>query len=170
MMQISSRSIYSLGLFFSIGIVTASLYLQFHQGLQPCPLCLVQRGCIVLLGLLCGLGIFFSPMRPLTRRIYASIITLIALLGAASALRKIWLENLPHDKAPPCGPELQYMLDHLPFHQTLKILVAGTGDCSKIEWQFWGLALSEWALLSFLVFLVLGLWQMVLVDKRRHFK
>ena len=159
MMKISPRLIYSIGFLFSISVVAASLYLQFHEGLEPCALCIVQRALIILLGLLCAIGILFSPMHKIAGKIYASIITLIALLGTASALRKIWLESLPHDKAPPCGPGLQYMLDHLPFHQTLKILVVGSGDCSKIEWQFWGLALSEWSLLAFLVFVGLGLWQ-----------
>jgi protein dithiol:quinone oxidoreductase len=161
MIKISPRLIYSFGLFFSIGLVAFSLYLQFHQGLEPCPLCLVQRGLVILLGLLCGIGIFFTPAQRLARWTYAGIITLIALIGAASTLRKIWLEQLPSEKIPPCGPGLQYMLDHLPFHQTLKVLLMGSGDCSKMEWQFLGIALSGWTLLAFLVFIGLGLWQII---------
>jgi disulfide bond formation protein DsbB len=159
MTKISSRQIYTLGFLFSIGLIAFSLYLQFYKGLEPCPLCVVQRFLIIVLGLLCGIGIFFTPVHRLARWSYAGLITLVALIGTGSAMRKVWLEHLPPDKIPPCGPGLQFMLEHLPLPKTIQLLFHGSAECSKVEWQFWGLALSEWTLIAFLVFVGLGIWQ-----------
>lgn len=153
-MKICPRLIYSLASFFSLSLVAFSFYLQYYQALEPCPLCIIQRWLIGLLGLLCLISIVYRS------RFYGGLITFVALMGTGSALRKIWLEHLPSDQVPPCGPGLDYMLNYLPFEQTLKILLMGSGDCSNIEWHFLSLSLSQWALLSFLVFLGLGLWQL----------
>jgi disulfide bond formation protein DsbB len=162
MIKISQRLIYSLGCLLSIGAIAFAYYLQIYKGLEPCPLCIVQRLLIGLLGVLCAIGIFWSPSRPWARCSYNGLISLIALAGAASAGHKIWLEHLPPDQVPDCGPGLQYMLDHLPFHKTLNLLLKGSGECSQVEWQFLNITLSEWTLLCFIVFIGVGVYNMTM--------
>jgi protein dithiol:quinone oxidoreductase len=164
-MKISPRLIYSLASLFAIGVLAFSLYLQFYQGLQPCALCVAQRYLVAVLGLLSFVGVFYRSALWV-----GGLMTLTALMGIVTAARKIWLERLPADQVPACGPGLEYMLDYLPFHKTLEVLFMGSGECSEKSWQFLGIELSEWTLLCFVVFLGVSIWQMGILDKNRHFK
>ena len=97
----------------------------------------------------------------LGRRIYATFALLFAGLGAAVAARHVWLQHLPEDQVPACGPSLQYMLDTLPFSQTLELVLMGDGNCAEVVWTFLGLSIPEQALLFFTGLVAANLWQLV---------
>ncbi len=138
-------------------------YLQYGQGLQPCPLCLVQRGffyAVMAVSIL-------AALHGRWMRFYAMLAALFAAGGAATAGRQVWLQHLPPDKVPQCGPDLFFMLDNFPLSRTLKTLVTGTGECAAVDWTFLGLSIAEWSLACFVALFVALAWMAVAVDGRR---
>lgn len=123
-------------------------YLQYAQGLEPCPLCIVQRAFFALLGIT-ALSAACHNCARLGVRIYASLVLLFAGGGAATAARQVWLQHLPPEKVPECGPGLDYWLQTLPITQTIQKIFRGTGDCAEVDWTFLGLSIAEWSLLCF---------------------
>ncbi len=121
-------------------------YLEHVRGLQPCPLCLVQRGFFYAVAGVCVV----AGLHGRWQRWYGSVAGMFALGGAAVAGRQVWLQHLPPDKVPQCGPDLFFMLDNFPLSRTLKTLVSGTGECAAVDWTFLGLSIAEWSLLWFL--------------------
>lgn len=136
----------------------AVLFLQQALGLAPCPLCVTQRGFVILVGLF-ALAAFIHNPAGIGRRIYAGLCTLAAVGGAAVAGRHVWLQSLPADQAPACGPSLDYMLDTLPLSETFALVMMGDGNCAETQWTLLGMSIPTQTLLLFLVLVALGLWQ-----------
>ncbi len=136
----------------------ARLYLQEYLGLEACPLCMTQRVFVVLWGVIALLGALHNPRR-WGRRVYGALCGLAAMGGAAVAARHVWLQHLPADQVPACGPSLDYMLDNLPFRDTLSILLAGDGNCATIDWTFLGFSIPEQTLALFCAAILICLWQ-----------
>lgn len=136
----------------------AVLFLQQALGLAPCPLCITQRGFVIMVGLF-ALAAFVHNPPGLGRRLYAGLCTLAAIGGAAVAGRHVWLQSLPEDQAPACGPSLEYMLDTLPLSETFALIMMGDGNCAETQWTLLGLSIPAQTLLLFLVLAALGAWQ-----------
>jgi len=83
-------------------------------------------------------------------RNYSIIGGLVALMGASVSARHVWIQHLPADEVPACGPGLSYMFQYFPLSDTLKAMVTGTGDCAKADWTLLGLSMPTWVLLCFL--------------------
>src|SRR5256885_9988223 len=132
-------------------------YLQYVQGLEPCPLCMVQRLFFYAVLAVCLVGAMHGPARTGTIG-YSAAFLLFALGGAAAASRQVWLQHLPADKVPQCGPDLMFMLENFPLSRTLSKLIEGTGECAKVDWTFLGLSIAEWSLLWFVGFCCYALW------------
>ena len=90
---------------------------------------------------------------------------LIAGAGAAVAGRHLWLQSLPADQVPECGPTLDYILEVFPLSKALQLVLRGSGECAKIEWQFLGLSIPGWTLIAFSGFILFGL--ILLLHPRR---
>jgi disulfide bond formation protein DsbB len=84
--------------------------------------------------------------------------------GGGVAARHVWLQNLPADQVPACGPALDYMMDVFPFLEVLNMVLSGSGECAKIDWLFLGITLPMWSLFVFVGLAVIGLFQLL----RRH--
>lgn len=132
-----------------------AFYLEYRRGLEPCPLCLAQRLFFIAVGLIALLAWVHGPRR-IGQRIYSVLIGLFAAGGAAVAARHVWLQHLPPDQAPSCGPGLSYMLAHFPFMTTVQRVLGGSGECAQINWVFLGLSIPEWSLIAFLVLLAVS--------------
>ena len=132
-------------------------YLQYVQGLEPCPLCMVQRFFFYLVAGVCLIAALHGPGRIATI-VYGGLAALFALGGAATAGRQVWLQHLPADKVPQCGPDLAFMLKNLPLSRTLEKLFTGTGECAVVDWSFLGLSIAEWSLGWFLVLFGYAIW------------
>ena len=132
-------------------------YLQYGKGLEPCPLCLVQRGFFMGVMAVCLTAAVHSPRRR-GSLLYGLAAALFALGGAAAAGRQVWLQHLPADKVPQCGPDLYFMLENFPFSRMLKTLIAGTGECAAVDWTFIGLSIAEWSLAWFAALFLYSLW------------
>ena len=98
------------------------------------------------------------------QHIYAALIGLLSLSGAAVATRHIWIQNLPKDQVPACGPGLDYMLETMPMAAVLKELLHGSGECAAKGWTFLTLGIPEWSLLCYIA---LGVWA-VLISARKN--
>lgn len=132
-------------------------YLQYVEGLNPCPLCLVQRGFFYAVAGTCAIAAIHAP-RAWGRTVYGLVAALFAVGGAATAARQVWLQHLPPDQVPQCGPDLYFMLDNFPLSRVLKTLVTGTGECAVVDWTFLGLSIAEWSLGCFVALFVYALW------------
>jgi disulfide bond formation protein DsbB len=139
----SPRVAFGLGAAVCIGLLAFAYYLQYVKGLEPCPLCMVQRGFFYAVLALFVLAAIHGP-RGRGVWIYAALIALFALGGAAAASRQLWLQHLPPDKVPQCGPDLFFMLENFPLARTLEKLFYGTGECAAVDWKFLGLSIAGW--------------------------
>jgi protein dithiol:quinone oxidoreductase len=117
----------------------------------------VQRGFYYLVGGVLAIAALHAPLG-IGRIVYGGLAALFAAGGIATAGRQVWLQHLPADRVPACGPDLFFMLDHFPLSQTLSKLFAGTGECAVVDWTFLGLSIAEWSLAWFVVLLAYALW------------
>ena len=156
----SPRSVFLLLALSVIGLMGYGLYSQHIDGLQPCPLCMTQRIFFCLTGSMAFLAVIHKPSA-LGYRIYGGLTSLFAALGAAAAGRQVWLQHLPPEQVPACGPSLEYMLETFPFADVLKTMIRGDGNCAEVVWQFLGFSMPEWSLLCFIGLSLIGLWQML---------
>ena len=132
-------------------------YLQYVQGLEPCPLCMVQRLFFYLLVATFVVAALHAPGR-VGAWIYTAFAVLFAAGGAATAGRQVWLQHLPADKVPQCGPDLFFMLENMPLSRTLQKLIQGSGECAAVDWKFLGLSIAGWSLVWFIALAVYAVW------------
>lgn len=141
----------------------AALWLQYYAHLEPCPLCIFQRFAMIAIGVVALLAFLHGPQQA-GRRVYAVLTLLAAGAGMAVAGRHVWLQHLPPEDVPACGPGLDYWMDTFPFHEVLMKVFKGSGECAVVDWTFMGLALPAWTLLTFLGLAALAVWQLLRRD------
>jgi disulfide bond formation protein DsbB len=125
-----------------------ALYAQHGLLLEPCPLCIFQRVAVMALGVIFLVAALHAPVTAATY-IYALLIGLAAMGGAGVAGRHVWLQNLPPDKVPACGPGLDFMLDAFPLAEVLQMVLSGSGECAEVSWSLLGLSMPAWLLVAF---------------------
>ncbi len=141
-------------IFFGMFLVCAALlgygyYLEHGQGLEPCPLCIFQRLCFLVVGAIALVAALHDP-ETMGRRLYAVLASVAAVAGGVFATRQVWLQHLPPEKVPACGPGLEYWMQTLPLSETIRKVLRGTGDCAEVDWTLLGLSIAEWSLLAFI--------------------
>ena len=168
MTQPASRLLYLLSFILCLMLLAVALYMEHVMGLEPCPLCIVQRVVFIILGLISLAAMLHNPVttaasrkRPVASRRYGLLITLTAAFGVAIAGRQVWLQHQPADQLPSCLPSLDYMMDVLPFQEMLRLVFSGTADCAAVTWTFLGLSIAEYTLIAFIGFVLFGLLQLL---------
>ncbi|AJE13963.1 disulfide bond formation protein B [Stutzerimonas balearica] len=156
----SPRSPFVLAFLACVLMIAAALYLEHVMGLAPCPLCIVQRICVIGFGVVCLLAAIHGPAAT-GRRLYAGFAALFALFGGATAIRQIWLQSIPADELPACLPSLEYMMEALPFQEIARLVLHGTAECAEVNWTMLGLSIPEWSLLGFIAMLAFAGWQLL---------
>lgn len=152
----SSRLSYLAAFAICAGAVAVAWYLQYVQGIEPCPLCMIQRVLVIAIGIVYLVAAIHGPAL-VARRIYGVAVASLALLGAGFAIRHLWLQSLPPERAPACGPGLGYILEHVPLERALKLVIWGSGECAQVVWTFLGLSLPGWTLMTFVALFAFGL-------------
>jgi protein dithiol:quinone oxidoreductase len=137
------------------GLLGFGLYLQHGVGLEPCPMCIMQRYALLGVGLLCFVAALHRPHRMATR-IYGLGVVVLSGTGASIAARQSWLQWNPPAFAE-CGPDLPFLLGRFPLNEALPLIFKGTGDCSVIDWTFLGLSIANWSFLNFAWIFLVGL-------------
>ena len=136
-------------------LLAGGLVMEHLFEMEPCPLCLMQRIWFALAGLISVASLLHSARWG----IYPLLTMLASLIGGGFSIRQLYLQSLPADQVPSCGPDMAYMLENLPLADVLAAMTSGTGDCAEIAWQF-GLTIPGWALIGFVAILILAAVQL----------
>jgi len=132
-----------------------ALFAQYVLGLEPCPLCVLQRVAMIALGLV-FLGAFVHNPGRVGARFYGVLLFLVAAVGGSISARHVWLQNLPPSEVPDCGPGLEYMLSSFPLGESLNMILSGSGECADVVWSFLGFSMPAWVFASFVFLGVAG--------------
>jgi len=148
MLLARSRSLYLLISLACLAVLGAAFYLEFQVGLEPCSLCITQRVLLGAVALVALVVAVHSPGR-VGWRIYSALALAVAIAGALSATRQIWLQSQPPMLSQGCHPGLEYMIQVWSPAEVWHALLLGTPECARINWTLFGLSLPEWSLLAF---------------------
>lgn len=140
-----------------VALLAFGLYLQHVVGLEPCPMCIVQRYALILIAIIAGLtgavgkkGLHFGG---------AGLLVVTAAFGAFVAARQSWLQWYPPEVVS-CGRDFYGMIETFPLKRAVPMIFKGGGDCSKVDWTFLGGSIANW---SFLCFVAVALVSLVLI-------
>jgi disulfide bond formation protein DsbB len=130
------------------GLVGGSFFVQHVLGVEPCPLCIIQRFTYV------GLAFIFfaaayAEAHGLAQRRLLMLAALLTLGGLGVAAYQTKLQLFPPAIAASCSASLSYMLDTLSFTDMLAQLFHAKGDCSDTSFKVMGLTLAQASLLVF---------------------
>lgn len=148
--NISSR-VLLLGIFiFCSGLMAVGYTMQYALGMEPCPLCMTQRVFIVLTGLIALVAAAHNAAgRGVS--VYSGAIALAATAGSYFSIRQLYLQSLPADQAPACGPSVSYILETFPLSKALELMLKGDGNCAEVAWSFLGISIPGWTLVAFIM-------------------
>jgi disulfide bond formation protein DsbB len=143
-----------------VGPLGFALYLQHVVGLEPCPMCIVQRYAMTVLALIAVIGSVVTHKR--AGQVLVAVGVLTAGFGAFVAARQSWLQWYPPNIVS-CGRDFYGMIEAFPLQRTIPLIFRGSGDCTKIDWTFLGGSIANW---TFVVFLAMGLWLVAVVWRK----
>ena len=157
-MTLPGKRLFNLaGVLCCAGLMGYALYAQHVLLLDPCPLCVFQRLAVIALGLVLLLAGLHNP--GLTgARFYALLAGATAAAGAAVAGWHVYLQNLPADQVPGCGPGFDYIVDNFPLRDALSLIFQGSGECAEVSWRLLGLSMPAWVLIAFIGLGAMGVW------------
>lgn len=152
-----TRQLNLAGFLACVGMMAYALYAEHYLLLAPCPLCVFQRMSVIVLGIIFLIAALHNPAG-WGRHVYTSLILAATGSGVGVAGRHVWLQNLPPDQVPACGAGYDYIMDTLPFTEALSVIFTGSGECATIDWQFLGLTMPAWVVISVAVVGSAGIW------------
>ncbi len=164
MLNISRQQGNWLGFAVCAGMMVYALFAQHVLKLEPCNLCIFQRIAVIFMGLWFLIAALHGGASSTLRRVYGSLLGLSAAFGVAVAGRHMYIQSLPADQVPACGPSLDYMLDAFPLGETLRLVFFGSGRCADIDWSLFGLSMPAWVLIAILPVGLFGIW----INWRNH--
>ena len=141
-------------------MLSIGAYFQFVEEMEPCPLCISQRIAILATGLIFLVAAIHNAQHR-GIKVYSILAAIIALFGAGISIRHVWIQNLPPDEIPECGPGLDYVFENFPLIDSIKLMLNGTGDCADILWTFLGVSIPGWTLVAFLALATMSLLQIL---------
>ncbi|HEX3603379.1 MAG TPA: disulfide bond formation protein B [Steroidobacteraceae bacterium] len=146
-----------LGFLVCVCLLAYAYYAQYGMHLEPCPLCIFQRIGVFILGLVFLIAAFHDPAA-FGRRAYAVLVGLAALITIGVAARHLYIQSLPSGAVPACGASLDFMLKIFSLSEVLVKVLTGSGECATVTWEFLGLAMPAWVLISAAALGAWGLW------------
>ena len=152
------RAIYLLGFLACAGLIAFALYLQHQLGEDPCALCIFQRVAVMALGIIFLIAGLHNPGAR-GNRAYASLALVATLAGGGIAARHVWLQHLPKDQVPECGPGLSYLMETQPWLRVFQNVLQGSGECAEVGWTFLRLSIPEWTMICFVLFAIMTIFQ-----------
>ena len=163
-MTLTPRLIYLAMFLACTGLIGFALYLQHVQGLEPCPMCILQRYAFIAVGVIALVAAIHNPA--LTgRRIYSGLLAAMAATGGGVAIRHVYLEHNP-PKLFDCGADLGFMLESFSLTEMFPMIFRGTSDCTKVPWRLFSLSIAEWSLICFAGLLVAAIVAAVMKVRR----
>jgi disulfide bond formation protein DsbB len=140
-------------------IAIAIFYFQNHLGLEPCYLCITQRVFVIAIGVIFLVAGLHNPL-PKGQKIYSSLVAATAAIGGYFSIKQLWLQSLPEDKVPACGPPADYLFDAFSVSEAISMLLRGDGNCAEVQWQLLGLSMPGWVLVAFIGFAAVAIFQL----------
>ena len=134
-----------------LSMMVVALFMEHFLSLKPCMLCYMQRGAVLILGLIAAIGYLTNPKNIKTYKSFLIASYLALLSGIGLSLRQLYLQNLPAELVPSCAPDLDYLLETLPFLEVLIMAITGDGNCAEVLWSFMGISIPGWLLVGFLI-------------------
>ena len=153
----SFRTQFLLGFMACVAVVAYAIWTQLYGGLEPCNLCIFQRVSFALLAVVFLVGAVHGPRKQGVRRRYGVAAFLAAGVGIGIAARHVWLQSLPADLVPSCGPPLAFLQESVGVLAMIKKVLTASGSCGTIDWTLLGLSMPAWSLSCFMV---LALWSL----------
>lgn len=138
-----------------ITMLAFGLYLQHVEGLNPCPMCIVQRYALLGVVLIAAVGSRLHSARAVSS--VGVLLFLVAGFGGFTAARQSWLQWYPPEVVS-CGRDLYGMIESFPLQRVVPMVFRGSGDCSQVDWTFLGGSLANWSFGAFTGFALAGLW------------
>jgi len=148
------RQIFDLIALSALGMLAFGLYLQHVEGLNPCPMCIVQRYALIGTAVLSLAGWRVKRMGGFMA--VAGLVTIVSGFGAFVAARQSWLQWYPPETVT-CGRDFYGMVENFPINRVVPMIFKGSGDCTKVDWTFLGGSIANWSFMCFLVFGLVGL-------------
>jgi len=143
-----------------VAMLAFGLYLQHNQGLNPCPMCIVQRYALIFVAVTAGLTAVSGKK---SLQILGTLVMLLgAVFGAFVAARQSWLQWYPPQSAT-CGRDFYGMIEDFPLNRAIPMIFRGSGDCSAVDWTFLGGSIANW---SFVIFTLIGVLALLLIWRR----
>lgn len=139
------------------GMMGFALYAQHVLYLDPCPLCILQRIAVILIGITFLIAAVHNPGQT-GGRIYSGLIGVFAIFGGGVAAWQVRLQNLPADEVPSCGPGLEYMVENFPLKDALSMIFQGSGECAEVAWRLFGLSMPTWVIIGVAGLAAAGIW------------
>lgn len=139
-----------------VALLGSAVFIEPFSSMDPCPMCMMQRSVFLLIGIICLIAGIHNAA-PIGQKVYAALVAIISILGASIATRQLWLQSLPEDQVPACGPGIDYMLEVFPLLEVIEMAIRGTGDCAKVQWTFLNISIPGWSLLAFITFVLLAI-------------
>ena len=136
-----------------LALLGYAYYSEYVQGLEPCPLCILQRVAFIIMALGALAGALHGS-RGGFRWLYAAIVFAGGTWGLATAGRHLWLQSRPPDQVPECGPGFDYMLEYFSLGEAITSAFTGSGECAEVDWSFLGLAMPAWTLIWYVVLVI----------------
>ncbi|MEO9656109.1 disulfide bond formation protein B [Marinomonas sp.] len=153
---VTARRFHGLVAFAAFALLAVAFYMEYQMGLEPCPLCMMQRIAFFAVGVM-SLGSALTQNQKV-RRFAAWAVVLFSSLGAALAIRHLYLQSLPADELPACLPGLSYMFEVFPWQEIMESMIMGTGECGDVVWTFLGLSIPAWTLVAFAGMAIVNIW------------
>lgn len=147
------------------GLLAYALYVEHVMFLMPCNLCILQRVVFVGIGLLYLLACF-KPAQYWGRKVFAALLILTTACGIAIAGRHVWMQGLPPELVPDCGPSLQMLMENSSIWNAVSSVLSASGNCADIQWQFLGMSMPTWTLICFIgLFIYTILWMFIRIKE-----
>ena len=156
--QLSRRQKYFLGFLFCSGLMAYALFAQYFLNLEPCPLCIFQRVAVISMGIIFLICSLLEPKSSLAKIISSTLFVTAGSFGVAVASRHVWLQNLPSDQVPGCGPGLDFMMSTFPINEVFEMVFNGSGECATIDWSFLSLSMPAWVIICSLFLIAYAIW------------
>ena len=155
------RLLNGMGFLACVGMMGYALYAEHMLLMEPCPLCVFQRMAVIGMGVVFLVAAVQNPVGKSSRIAYAVLLLTAAGAGAGVAGHHVWLQSLPPESVPACGPGLGYIMDSFPLADALRLVFSGSGECATVDWSFLGLSMPAWVLICVLILGAAGTWNLL---------
>jgi protein dithiol:quinone oxidoreductase len=167
MLRHSSARIDLLIVLICLGALLFAAYLQYHESIAPCPLCVMQRLILIMLSLV-SVSCLALHYKHFACRIPHRFNLITTLFGAGLAIKQLWLEHHWQSHLISCRESFEGSIQSLGLTKIFNHFFDGNSDCGTTQWRFLSFSLSAWTLFLFILLIILIGRQIYLDRKEKN--